>query len=172
MNILEKLDLHTVFMCMTLYMIHMGFNYLNAKLLSKTSSIEEDIEIIKEVIKRIPHMREAQTQETESLKRDIKLHSRQFEKLSHDIAVCRITQEKSKKELHDELKNELYDELKEDMKNKLKEHYEDDSIKCNLEEIISTQEDFKNAFELIQRNLKDDISRIDKIIRDMRDTKS
>ena len=150
MNLLEKLDLHTVYMCMTLYMVHMGFNYLNAKLLSKTSSIEEDIEIIKEITKRIPHIREAQAQEIEFLKRDIKIFSRQIEKISDDIAVCRITQEKIKKDLHEE--------LKEDFKDELKEYYEDQnvnfSIKCNLEQIISTQEDFKNAFELHQPKRK------------------
>jgi hypothetical protein len=107
----------------------------------KISSLEEDIEIMKEIMKRLCDAKREHSSCIEHMKTDIRTQYNQYEMLSNEINVCRLLQDKFKE----------------------RSDYDDNSvaiIKCELEQIIHIQNILKNDLHIIQRDLKDDILRI------------
>jgi archaellum component FlaC len=106
----------------------------------KISSLEEDIEIMKEILKRLYDAKREHSSRIEHMKTDIRTHYNQYETLSNEINVCRLLQDKFKEQ----------------------SDYDDNSvaiIKCELEQIMHIQDKFSKDLEIIRRDLKDDILR-------------
>lgn len=101
------------------------------------SSLKDNVDIIGKVLEH-NHI---------NTENEFKICCKQIQNLSSDISLCRITQEKLKNQYEDDMKN-LF-------------------LRCDIEQIIESQDNLRKHLELVQRDLKDDIMRINKVLRDI-----
>ena len=121
--------------CIMLYVTIKNL-YTQKQLIMKMASLEEDIKITKEVIKRLRDAKREHSSRLKHTKMDIKTHCKQYESLSNEINVCRLLQDKFEDQY-------VYNENNTAL------------IKCELEQITHIQDIFKNDLHMIQRDLKD-----------------
>lgn len=113
------------------------YKRLYNNILLKILSLKDDIDMIGRTVKHNNICSE----------NEFKICCKQIDNLSSDISLCRVTQEKLKLQYEDDIKH-LF-------------------LRCDIEQIKESQDNLRKHLELIQRDLKDDITRINQFFRDI-----